>query len=107
MEGAHSVVWPSPASWDKVDRNGAPKTINRAVASYNVNSGTLNKKFTVNVTEVDGGTLGHDDQGQGYITFDLTPTMGATSKSVTLSLARDKMKPLGKVKVTMTAQQAA
>ena len=106
MEGSHNVIWPSPSSWVQVDKNGAPKSINRTMATYEVTTGTLSKRVTVNVKEVDGGTLGNDDEGQGYITFNLTPSTGISTKDVTLSLARDKMKPLGKVKVTMTAQPA-
>jgi hypothetical protein len=106
MEGKHTVIFPSPSTWVQVDKNGAPKTINRTLATYEVTTGTLSKRVTVNVKEVDGGTLGGDDEGQGYITFDLTPSTGISTKDVTLSLARDKMKPLGKVKVTMTAQPA-
>jgi hypothetical protein len=58
----------------------------------------------MDVTEVDKGTLGQDDYGQGTVTFDLTPTMAPSTKSVTISLKRPTMKFQGKVKVTLTAQ---
>ena len=54
MEGSHNVIWPSPSSWVQVDKNGAPKSINRTLATYEVTTGTLSKRVTVNVKEVDG-----------------------------------------------------
>jgi hypothetical protein len=105
QEGSHSVVWPSLNGWTKVDKGGAAQSINREVATYDVTSGTLSKKVVLDVTEVDGGTLGQDDQGQGTVTFDMTPTMAPSTKPVTISLKRPDMSFLGKVKVTMTAQR--
>ena len=105
-EGNNSFVWPALNSSAKVDKNGAPYTINREVGSYTVTSGTLSKKYTIDVTEVDKGTLGKDDYGQGTLTFDLTPTMAPSTKSVTIDLKRPDMKYQGKVKVTMSAQRA-
>ena len=71
-----------------------------------MDSGTLSKRFTVDVTEVDKGTLGQDDYGQGVIQFDLTPGMPPKTQTATISLKRPKMKYEGKVKVTMSAQAA-
>ena len=105
QEGSNQVVWPSLNSSAKVDNKGAPYTINRAVATYPVDSGTLSKRFTIDATEVDKGTLGQDDYGQGTISFDLTPDMGPATKSVTISLKRPNMKVEGKVKVVMSAQR--
>jgi hypothetical protein len=106
QEGTHQVVWPGLNSSAKVDKKGAPYTINRQVATYTVDSGTLSKRFNVDLTEVDKGTLGQDDVGQGTITFDLKPGMSPASKSATIDLKRPNMKFLGKVKVTMSAQVA-
>lgn len=105
-EGNNVVIWPSLNGSTKVDKGGAAQSINREVATYAVTSGTLSKRYTIDVTEVDKGTLGQDDQGQGTLTFDLTPTMAPSAKSTTISLKRPNMSFLGKVKVTMTAQQA-
>ena len=105
QEGANNMVWPSLNSSAKVDKNGAPYTINREVATYTIPSGTLSKKFTMDVTEIDKGMLGQDDYGQGTLTFDLTPTMAPSTKSATISLKRPNMSYQGKVKVTLTAQR--
>ena len=105
-EGGNILIWPSLNGSTKVDKGGAAQSINKAVATYPVTSGTLSKKFTIDVTEVDKGTLGQDDQGQSTLTFDLTPTMVPSTKSATISLKRPTMSYQGKVKVTMTAQQA-
>jgi hypothetical protein len=105
-EGSNRVIWPSLNGWVKVDKGGAAQTIGDGkVAIYSVSSGTLSKTFTIDVTEIDGGTLGQDDQGHGTLTFDLTPTMGVSRKSAVIKLKRPKMKYLGKVEVTMTAQR--
>jgi hypothetical protein len=105
QEGANNMVWPSLNSSARVDKNGASYTINREVATYTIASGTLSKKFTMDVTEVDKGTLGQDDYGQGTLTFDLTPAMAPSTKSATISLKRPNMSYQGKVKVTLTAQR--
>lgn len=105
-EGNNILVWPSLNSSAKVDKNGAPYTVNGGeVATYPITTGTLSKKFTIDLTEVDKGTLGQDDYGQSTITFDLTPTMAPSTKSVTISLKRPNMSYQGKVQVTMTAQR--
>ncbi|HEU4387499.1 MAG TPA: hypothetical protein VFV34_06860 [Blastocatellia bacterium] len=105
-EGSNLLVWPSLNGSTKVDKGGAAQSINKAVATYTVASGTLSKRFTIDVTEVDKGTLGQDDQGQSTLSFDLTPTMSPSTKSAVISLKRPDMSYLGKVKVNMTAQQA-
>lgn len=61
QEGENDVAWPNSNSWIRVDKAGPPKTINERVGIYSVDSGTLSKRFTIDVTEVDGGTLGQDD----------------------------------------------
>ena len=104
QEGSRQVVWPSLNSYAKIDTNGPPYTINRRVAVYSVNTATLSKRFTIDVTEVDGGTLGKDDIGQSTVTFDLKPGMAPEAKSVTIPLKRPNMKYDGKVKVTLSAQ---
>ena len=58
QEGKNNVVWPNLNGWVKVDKNGPPKTINKRVGVYSVDSGTLSKRFTIDVTEVDGGNAG-------------------------------------------------
>jgi hypothetical protein len=106
QEGSHTMVWPSLQGWVKVDKGGAAQTINGGeVATYDVPSGTLSKRYTIDVTEVDGGTLGKDDQGQGTLTFDLTPTMAPSTKTATIPLKRPDMSFLGEVQVTLTAQR--
>jgi hypothetical protein len=106
QEGNNQVVWPSLNSWVKVQKNGPPETVNRRIAVYPVNSGTLSKRFTIDVTEVDGGALGKDDVGQGTLTFDLTPDMAPQVKSATIALKRPNMKKYnGKVKVVTLAAQ--
>lgn len=106
QEGNNQIVWPSLNSNAKVDKNGDPYTINRQVATYSVNGGKLSKRFTIDVTEVDKGTLGQDDYGQATLSFDLTSDMAAVSKSATISLKRPNQKKRdGKVKVVMSAQQ--
>lgn len=105
QEGSNQVVWPSLNGSTKVDKGGAAQSIGREVATYTVTSGTLSKRFTIDVTEVDKGTLGQDDQGQGTVNFDLTSDMAPSTKPVTISLKRPNMSFQGKVKVTMTAQR--
>jgi hypothetical protein len=105
QEGKTTVVWPSANGSVKVDKGGAAQTINRQVGVYDVPSGTLSKRFAIDVVEVDKGTLGQDDQGQGTLTFDLTPTMAPSSKTATIQLKRPNMKYDGTVKVTMSAQR--
>ena len=106
-EGSNILIWPSLNGSTSVDKGGAAQSINKAIATYTVTSGTLSKKYTIDVTEKDKGTLGQDDQGQGTLTFDLTPNMAPSTKSATISLKRPNMSYEGKVKVTLTAQQAA
>ena len=106
QEGGNQVVWPALNSFAKVDKEGPPFTINRRIAVYPVSSGTLSKRFTIDVTEVDGGTLGKDDIGQSTVTFDLKPDMAPTTKTATIDLKRPSMaKVNGKVKVTLSAQR--
>jgi hypothetical protein len=106
QEGNNQIVWPALNSSAKVDKNGDPFTINRQVATYVVDSGKLNKRFTIDVTEVDKGTLGQDDYGQATLSFDLTADMAAITKSVTIDLKRPSQKKRdGKVKVVMSAQR--
>jgi len=107
QEGSHQLTWPALNSSAKVDKNGSPYTINREVATYPVDSGTLSKRFTVDVTEVDKGTLGQDDYGQAVIQFDLTPGMSPKTQTATIDLKRPSMKKKnGTVKVTLSAQAA-
>jgi len=106
QEGTNHMVWPSLNSSARIDKGGAAYTINREIGTYTVSSGTLSKKFDIDVTEVDKGTLGQDDYGQSTLTFDLMPTMAPSTKSATISLKRPNMSYQGKVKVIMTAQQA-
>jgi len=106
QEGSHQIVWPSLNSSARVDQNGSPYNINREVATYAVDSGSLTKRFTVDVTEVDKGTLGQDDYGSGTIQFELTPGMAPKTQTATITLKRPKMKTNGAVKVTMSAQAA-
>ena len=105
-EGSNVLIWPSLNGSTRVDKGGAAQSINKAIATYTVASGTLSKRYAIDVTEVDKGTLGQDDQGQSTLTFDLTPNMAPSTKSATISLKRPNMSYQGKVKVTMTAQQA-
>ena len=88
-----------------MDQGGGVKSIGKRVATYNIDNGTLSKKFTITVREIDKGTLGQDDEGVGWVTFDLTETMTPATKSATIPLKRPNMNELGKVKVTMTAQR--
>ncbi len=97
---------PSLNGSTRVDKGGAPQTIGKRVGTYNVKTGKLTKRFTIDVTEVDKGTLGQDDQGQGTLTFDLTPNMKPSTKAASIRLKRPNMSYKGKVKVTMTAQRA-
>ena len=106
QEGNRQVVWPSLNSSASVDQNGAPYTINRSIGIYPVTSGTLSKKFTIDVTEVDKGTMGQDDYGQGSVTLDLAPNMKPQTEYVTISLKRPNMQYQGKVKVGISAQVA-
>ncbi len=105
QEGSNSVIWPSPNGSTKVDKGGPAHTINKKLATYTVNSGTLTKRVTIECTEVDKGLNGQDDIGQSTLTFDLTPNMKPLTKSATISLKRPKMKYNGKVKVVMSAQR--
>ena len=106
QEGNNHVVWPSMNGYAKVEKNGPAHTINRRVATYPVASGSLSKRLTVEVTEVDGGTLGRDDIGQGTVTFELTPDMVPQVRSATIPLKRPNMKKDdGKVEVTLSAQR--
>jgi hypothetical protein len=108
QEGPNRVDWPDAyPAYNKVDQGGGVCTtgLPRTVGTYDVASGTLSKLFSVNVVEVDKGTLGQDDTGHGDITFDLKPEMAATTKYVTVNLKRPNMKQLGKVKVGLVAQR--
>lgn len=106
QEGPNQVVWPSLNSWAKIQKNGPAHAINRRFATYPVTSGTLSKRVVLEVTEVDGGTLGGDDIGQGTVTFELKPDMAPQTQSATISLKRPNMKKYdGKVKVTLSAQR--
>jgi hypothetical protein len=107
QEGSHNLVWPSLNGWVKVDKNGPAMTINRPIAVYPVTTGKLTKRFEVDLTEVDGGTLGKDDIGGGAVTIDLTPDMAPAAVSTTIPLKRPNMKFEGKVKVTLAAQRIA
>ena len=104
QEGGNHIVWPSLNGSTKVDKGGAAQSINREVATYTVTS-ALSKRFTIDVTEVDKGTLGQDDQGQSTLTFDLDPTMAPSVKTANIGLKRPNMNVNGTVKVTMTAQR--
>jgi hypothetical protein len=106
QEGSNIVHWPDPyPSSDRVDQGGARAPIGKRVATYAVASGTLSKKFTISVKEIDKGTLGQDDSGVGWITFDLTPTMGPATKTARINLKRPNMSENGQVEVTMVAQR--
>lgn len=107
QEGNHKVFWPDPyPAFRVVDQGGAIYGIDdTTVATYEVTSGTLSKKYTIEVKEIDKGTLGQDDVGFGDLTFDLTPTMAPSTKYATIELKRPNMNSLGKVKVGITAQR--
>ncbi len=106
QEGSNVVHWPDPyPEYSVVDQGGGVKSIGKRVATYSVASGTLSKKFTITVKEIDKGTLGGDDSGVGSLTFDLTPNMAPVTKSATINLKRPNMSELGQISVTMTAQQ--
>jgi hypothetical protein len=107
QEGNHKVFWPDPyPAFRVVDQGGAIYGIDdTTVATYEVASGTLSKKYTIEVKEIDKGTLGQDDVGFGDLTFDLTPTMAPSTKYATIELKRPNMNKLGKVKVGITAQR--
>lgn len=105
-EGPNERTWPSSNGWVKVDK-GVLHNIGETVATYNVSTGTLTKLFDVDVTEVDGGTLGQDDQGSGSVSIAMTPGMSPVSKTVTIPLHRPKMNFNGKVNVTLSAQRVA
>lgn len=105
QEGTNNVIWPSLNGSAKVDKKGPAHTINRQIAVYPVTNGKLTKRYAVEVTEVDKGTLGQDDIGQGIITLDLTPDMAPATMSATIPLKRPNMKYNGKVKVTLSAQR--
>src|SRR2546423_12553130 len=83
QEGGNQVIWPSLNGSTKVDKGGPPQSINREVATYIVTA-ALSKKYTIDVTEVDKGTLGQDDQGQGTLTFNLDPTMAPSTQYATI-----------------------
>lgn len=102
-EGGNKLVWPSANGSTKVEKD-VVHGINEEVATYTVNSGTLSKKFTIDVTEVDKGTLGQDDQGHGTVTLDLAPAMTPVTKGVDISLKRPDMGYQGKVNVKLSAQ---
>lgn len=104
QEGSHGVVWPSLNGSCPVDNNGPAVTINRAVATYDVDSSVLSKRFTIDVTEVDKGLNGLDDTGHGSVEFGLTAAMGIVSHEVDIRLKRPRGDYHGKVKVTLTAQ---
>lgn len=107
QEGAHNVVWPSANGWVKVDKDGPATTINEAIAVYPVATGKLSKRFDVDLIEIDGGTLGANDVGQGAVTIEMTPDMAPAVVSTTIPLKRPNMKYEGKVKVTLAAQRVA
>ncbi len=107
QEGGNVVHWPDPyPASSKVDQGGGVQSIGKRIATYTVASGTLSKKFTITAREIDKGTLGQDDEGVGWVTFDLTSTMAPVTKSAKIELKRPNMKKtLGEVKVTLTAQR--
>lgn len=105
-EGSNQCTWPSANGSVHVEKD-VVHNIGETVATYSIASGTLTKLFTVDVTEVDKGTLGQDDQGGGSITLAMTPEMAPLSKTVTIPLKRPDMSFLGKVNVTLSAQRVA
>ena len=88
-----------------MDKNGPPKTINERAGIYSVDSGTLSKRFTVDVTEVDGERWDRDDIGPSTVTFELGPDTAATTKFAVIDLKQHNLKKYnGKVKAGLSAQ---
>jgi len=107
QEGSNIVHWPAPyPEFSVVDQGGGVKSIGKTVATYAVTSGTLSKKFTISVKEIDKGLLGQDDSGVGWVTFDLTPTMGVVTTPAIINLKRPNMSVLGQVQVMLIAQRS-
>jgi hypothetical protein len=101
-EGNNSM---ESSSIEKLDNGGTPQFIeNGEIGYYTVTSGTLSKRFTIKLTELDSG-WNENDYGYGSITFSLTPNMKATTKYIDISLKGTNNKnEKGVVRVTLEAQ---
>lgn len=98
-----SVTWPAPGSTAKVDNSDRPLPIDEVINTYTVNA-PVTKQYKIHAREVDSGFNGGDDEGDGYISFDLNPTMQPATKSTKIDIKGHRMgKPHGQIEVTMTA----
>ena len=96
--GKPAVYWPGPEDTKLVDKGGAPVFPNRTIGTYDVASGTLTKRFTVNVIEVD--KLGEDDSDGTTVTVSMTPSMAPKSYPHTFVLRNG-----GQVQATLVAER--
>ena len=97
----------SAGSSIKLKAGGDVKIINEAIGELSERSKSeVYRTINIEVTEIDKGTLGGDDTGSGALTFTLKDGMKPSRKTATIDLYRPNMgKPLGKVSVTLYAEQ--
>jgi hypothetical protein len=100
-DSGKSITWPAQGSSAKVDNNGSTYTIDEQVSLFTI-SGPVSKKYSVHAIEVDKGFNGQNDEGDGSVTFDLTPDMALIPKSATIDLYT-KHRKHGQIQVSLTA----
>jgi len=100
-DSGKSTTWPAQGARAKVDNNGSTYTIDEQLGLFTI-SGPVSKKYSVHAIEVDGGLNGQNDEGDGAVTFDLTPDMTLATKPVTIDLFT-KHRKHGQIQVGLTA----
>jgi len=99
-DSGKSATWPALGSSAK-DNNGSTYTIDEQLSLFTI-SGPVSKKYFIHAIEVDKGFNGQNDDGDGSTTFDLTPDMVLTPKSVAIDLVAKRRKH-GQIQVGLTA----
>lgn len=100
-DSGKSVTWPALGSSAKVDNNGSTYTIDERLDLFTI-AGPVTKKYSIHAIEVDKGLNGQNDEGDGSVTFDVTPGMSLTPKPATIDLYT-KHKKHGQIQVGLTA----
>ena len=100
-DSGKSTTWPAQGSSAEIDNNGSTYTIDEQLGLFTI-GGPVSKKYSIHAIEVDKGFNGQNDEGDGSTTFDLTPDMSLTPKSVTIDLYT-KHRKHGQIQVSLTA----
>ena len=100
-DSGKSITWPAQGSSAKIDNNGSTYTIDEQLSLFAI-GGPVSKKYSLHAIEVDKGFNGQNDEGDGSTTFDLTPDMSLSAKSVTIPL-KTGSREHGQIQVGLTA----